>query len=1242
MFVKRVEISNFKSFGGTVAVPLLPGFTAISGPNGSGKSNILDALLFALGLSSSKGMRADRLPDLVNQSSVAAGANGKASRRSTVEATVTVTFDLTAEARAFATAIARSAPDMSEGSSGGASGEGSGLSEADLGSLPVVLNDEGQPQEELRVTRRLRVTPQGTYTSNYYLDDRPCTLTELHQQLNRLRIYPEGYNVVLQGDVTGIISMHPRERRQIIDELAGVANFDRKIEKARHTLEEVKEHEDRCHIVEQELKAQGERLDRDRAKALKYQALKGQLQEKLIFEQVARWRVEAAQVIALEAEITQEEAALAALAEAIAAGEATLAETIAHLDELNRTVKALGETEQLALQGELAKHQADLEQRLKRLQELQEADRQARRDRAELETARREVAQALKGLAAREPDFINAIAAARQTRDQAQMDLEAARQATAAIAGASQDFLEQQGQLRHRLDELQGQLEPARAQRAQLQERDQQLAAQWAETVEQLSALATERAEKHDQLAAARSRLAPLEAQVVTLAQAIATAEQELQLQEQTRDRLLEEQRQRQRQLDKLEAQLQAQRETQGTHAVQVLLSSGLSGLCGLVAELGRVDPPYQVALEVAAGGRLGYLVVEDDSVAAAAIALLKRERAGRVTLLPLNKIRGNGPNGPNGLRAALQRGGTPDGWIDYATNLVEFDDRYRAIFEYVFGATVIFESLDQARPHLGKHRIVTLDGELLETSGAMTGGSLTRSRGGLHFGTASGSGDDHPALREHQTRLSELDRILGRCDGAIAQAKVDRQRHSQALDALRSQHRDAQRQVEQLETLLITTDRQIERLNGQRDRLATDLTACRDRLTQLEQIIPPLEGQRDRLMADLAHLEAAHDHSEWQTLQAQQRDRETALDHARLALQAAEQTLTDLHTEREKLQDRDRQLQEQLSRADRDRQDRHTTLQTLDQAQTHLRQAIVQLQDQIAELETTLSERKADRDRLEVQRDRQQQQQQKHQFEQQTRQAQQATRHTQLHTLRDRLTEQQTQLPDPLPDLPNAPTADTLAAYLDQLQRETRSLQQRIEALEPVNMLALDEYNRVQERLSDLSAKLATLEEERTELLLRVENFTTLRQQAFYEAYEAVDRNFRTIFAELSQGDGRLHLDDPEDPLNSGLNLIAHPKGKPVRRLASMSGGEKSLTALSFIFALQRYRPSPFYAFDEVDMFLDGANVERLAKMVRQQAQEAQFIVVSLRRPTIESADRVIGVTQARGAHTQVLGIAL
>ncbi|HEY9862199.1 MAG TPA: AAA family ATPase, partial [Candidatus Obscuribacterales bacterium] len=306
-----------------------------------------------------------------------------------------------------------------------------------------------------------------------------------------------------------------------------------------------------------------------------------------------------------------------------------------------------------------------------------------------------------------------------------------------------------------------------------------------------------------------------------------------------------------------------------------------------------------------------------------------------------------------------------------------------------------------------------------------------------------------------------------------------------------------------------------------------------------------------------------------------------------------------------------------------------------LSEQQATLQQQIAQTQAELATLEQTLGVSKQARDRLERQLRERQTAQQQLEWQRQKLQETLLAQRQQLAELQQQLIEQQADLPDPLPELP-----ENLG--LEQLQQELRSLQKRIQAMEPVNMLALEEYDRTQTRLEELTQKLTILEEERTELLLRIENFTTLRQRAFKEAFDAVNANFQVIFAELSDGDGHLQLDDHQDPFNSGLNLVAHPKGKPVQRLASMSGGEKSLTALSFIFALQRYRPSPFYAFDEVDMFLDGANVERLARMIRQQAQQAQFIVVSLRRPMIESAERTIGVTQARGAHTQVIGIKL
>ncbi|HEY9831388.1 MAG TPA: chromosome segregation protein SMC, partial [Stenomitos sp.] len=311
--------------------------------------------------------------------------------------------------------------------------------------------------------------------------------------------------------------------------------------------------------------------------------------------------------------------------------------------------------------------------------------------------------------------------------------------------------------------------------------------------------------------------------------------------------------------------------------------------------------------------------------------------------------------------------------------------------------------------------------------------------------------------------------------------------------------------------------------------------------------------------------------------------------------------------------------------------------------------EAITQTQSTLTQLEQQLGEVKQERDRAEQHLRERHLLQQQQSWQRQKLQETQIARREERSTLQAQLQLQQTELPDPLPELPEHWQTETstlrtpdLPSLLEHLQKEIRNAQKRLQAMEPVNMLALEEYDRTQNRLSELSEKLATLEAERTELLLRIENFTTLRFRAFKEAFDAINENFQTIFAELSDGDGYLQLDDPEDPFNGGLNLVAHPKGKPVQRLASMSGGEKSLTALSFIFALQRYRPSPFYAFDEVDMFLDGANVERLARMIKQQATLAQFIVVSLRRPMIESSERTIGVTQARGAYTQVLGLKL
>jgi len=1195
--IKRVELTNFKSFGGTTSVPLLPGCTVISGPNGSGKSNILDALLFCLGLSSSKGMRADRLPDLVNNTQTSKG-------RASIEASVTVTFDLSGE-------------DVSR----------KGAKAQSEGGAEEVEEDRDFPQSptEWSVTRRLRVTHQGTYTSNYYINGVGCTLTELHEELSNLRVYPEGYNVVLQGDVTSIISMNAKERREIIDELAGVAAFDRKIHQAKATLDEVKEKEDSCRIIETELTVQRDRLSQDRAKAEKYQKLRTEFLQKQSWEAVLSWRSLQAQQEKLVTQLQSGDRNFGELTTQLTTLNSEIAQKTVELEQLNAHVKALGEDELLAVQSTLATQEAERKQLQRQQTELETALQETAKRLAQQAQEIQQHQHSLEQIAGTQVVEGQSIVYCQQQRDEAQQALQNSREAAAEIASASEAWVQQQTALNRQIETLLQTLEPQRTEQAQLRERNSQLQQLIQEQTQLIERDEPELAEKQAECIRVETEFNGSSEPIQNLAQNLSATEQELQIQQETQKRLLQEQREKQRQLDKIEAQAQAQQEVQGTQASKVILQSGMPGLCGLVVQLGRVEPRYQQALEIAAGGRLGHIVVEDDGIAAAGIELLKQKRAGRATFLPLNKIHAQKFTQDATLRFA-------NGFVNYAVNLIDCDRRYKDVFSYVFGNTVVFASLEAARKNLGLYRIVTLDGELLETSGAMTGGSNTQ-RSSLRFGNVEAAESEEAiALRN---RLVDIERILERCTEAIATLLAKTKRLAQEVTEARQARREQQLQLEQLQKDIKSLTAQLAGTRSQLAQNSEKFATAQSGLEVLDRELPGQESQLQQLRQVLAELESSQTPSEWQQIQATIKGQEQQLQQREAALREAEQRLKNLENQQQRLQERIQEAEQRITQYHHEQETRQNQITSLSTQHSALSTQIAEIRATLSQMEQNLGEEKRKRDATEQEVRSHLLRQQQLEWELEKLQETQEKRREELVALQSQLRDVGAELPNPLPEVPDQ-------VDLEELQKELRSLAKRLQAMEPVNMLALEEYERTQNRLQELTQKLQTLEGERTELLLRIENFTTLRQLAFREAFDAVNENFQSIFAILSDGDGYLQLEDPEDPFSSGLNLVAHPKGKPVQRLASMSGGEKSLTALSFIFALQRYRPSPFYAFDEVDMFLDGANVERLARMIKQQAQQAQFIVVSLRRPMIESAERTIGVTQARGAYTQVLGIKL
>ena len=1084
-----------------MSIPLEEGFTVVTGPNGSGKSNILDGVLFCLGLATSRGMRADRLPDLVNSGMLKAGK--------AAETTVSVRFDLSDWT-----------PDAAE----------EGLEAPAEG--PWI-----QPgQTEWTVTRKLRVMPGGSYSSSYSADGVPCNLQQLQTQLRRLRIDPEGSNVVMQGDVTRIVSMSNRDRRGLIDELAGVALFDTRIEQTRRKLDDVQERQERCRIIEQELLASRQRLEKDCAKARQYQELRerlqlGRRQEMVLAYEAAQQALKdlATRQQALEAQEQRDAAA-------IANGREQLNKAVAELELLQEQVKALGEDQLLAVQAELAgldtsnrelDRQASLHQEEGQKLQAQRQDLATRRQQWQLQSRELE----------RDPHQ-DALNVAEDHCKAAEAAVEMSRRRLADVAGRSGAWVEEQKRRSGRRQDLQSSVAPLLEEQQQLQERLRQ-------ERERLEELTQEQHQDGADGDAVQQQLATLEETWQTLLQSIADGKQELQqtaeslaIQQRTRSRLEQEQTRLEREIARLESRRDALQESRGTGALRLLLEAGLDGIHGPVAQLGEVEDRHRLALEVAAGARLGQVVVDDDRIAARAIELLKSRRAGRLTFLPLNKIRAPGGGGS----AAFARGARPGGdsgagLIGRAVELVRFEPVYDQVFAYVFGDTLVFSDLASARQQLGRSRAVTLDGELLEKSGAMTGGSFSQRSSSLSFGRSSDQDEAEPLRR----RLLELGESLVAC-----------RREESKLAQLIEQQKPQLRELEKQQAALIAERNAARRNHGpllERSRQRAErLSKLQQDQTEQQQRLEAISAALTPLTAELQALDEAErnsgnndDAAAWAQLQTEQEAADQRLETAR----SERDQLLNARRERqlaiERLGDQEKALAAEEARLQEAVKVLASAHGAWRQQQSDLQDKRKQLEQQQSDLQERFGSQRRARDAAEAEVGRQRQALQQAEWNLERLKEDREGLIEEQRSGAVRLQEMEQALPDPRPEIPEA----LRLAGLEALQADLQAIQQRMEALEPVNMLALEELEALEQRLNELNERLEVLNSEREELLLRIETVATLRQDAFMEAFTAVDGHFREIFASLSDGDGHLQLENPEEPLGRG----PHPGGPSQRQ---------------------------------------------------------------------------------------------
>jgi len=1161
MYIKQLEVDNFKSFANKVEIPMLKGFTTISGPNGSGKSNIIDSILFALGLSTSRTLRAEKLFHLISTYN----------KRN--EAFVKVTFGET---------------------------------------------EDG----DFSVARRIRKSSQG-FNSIYYLDDKIATLSDIHAKLEKYNITPNSYNVMMQGDVMSITNCTPGERRKIIDEIAGVADFDRRIEQATGELETVEKRVVNSTLILNEVNTRLEQLKEEKEVALKYQKLKdeksgleSQISTVKFFD--LRRNLEKAHENILEFTKRKKEEELKSK---------DLEERLKLIkekyEEISATIKEKGEA-----------HQLELKQKAEELKgSIARKNSSIDFDDKQIQTNLKTIENTKNGIEVQEGKIKDAELKIQLKKDE--------------IKGIEKNIEEQKALLNKILEDMSGLNETAEKHiekrnilRKELEEHQDKET----KLIQKQAPLEADLLTKKKQIEEARGKLEELESFKTNYSEnksskelLIEQLEKELEdfkliLKnslndlDKTKNELTDMEYDLQaarKKLYQLEAQKQASEDANLGRAVDTIMNAGLRGVHAPLMKLGQVDEEYSTAMEIAVGGRMAHIVVDDEHVASTCIELLKSSNAGRATFVPLNKI----VKCPKSLNLPKDKG-----VIDFAINLIDFDDEYLNAFYYAVGDTLVVEDREIANKLIGKYRMVTLSGDLFEKSGSITGGAVRKT--GLKFAQNSDSElDTYKArLKEMESRYSAL--VSKR---SILEEKMEdvRSKYSSStteynkakleLTNMETSFENTQKNIDEKLNFIKTTEPEISSIENTLDKMEEEHILISDKMTDLQSQISEIE----KLMndADLKNLKEKTSgvEAEIKRYEKNLSDANNEIDGLNQRIEFIKTTINTHNDTISRSLETNRELSLDKAKFAEEIKGLNEQLEVLDVQ-------IKEITDKLSELLKQRDDINKDLIDVETQRNLKASDIEKIAEQIESFKARRRELEPQLEETRKTLTDAGVNVEELTP----------VEMSIEEITNKIQRLQRRMDELGAVNMKALEDFENVSARQQELQTQIETLSREREQILERMKGYEDLKKETFLKTYNVINENFKEVFHKLSDGEGTLILENEEKPFEGGLDIEAQPRDKKKQRLAGMSGGEKALTALSFVFAIQRYMPAPFYAFDEVDASLDGINVEKLAHIVQSQSETTQFIVVSHRKPMIESANRTIGVTQKEKGISKVTGVKL
>jgi chromosome segregation protein len=1161
MHIKELEVDNFKSFANNIKIPFLSGFTAVAGPNGSGKSNIIDGILFALGLANSRNLRTEQASDFI-----------------------------------------------------------SNYTKKDETFVKVVLEPDNNSEEELTIARRLKKSTQG-YNSTYYLNDKVSTKFDILSKLEKYRITPHSYNVVMQSDVMNMVNCSNVDRREIIDEIAGVGEFNRRIEKAQEELQTVEERVEKTNLILTEIASSIERLAQEKEIALKYQKLKteklqleGQITTVKYFDIKRNLELAHQNILEFNKKKKEEEGNLKQL-------EDTISNIDKRYNEISELVKNNGEAEQIETKKKLEELKAQISGKENAIRFV---EKNIHDNLKTIENTRNGIEQNNKNIKNIELQIEDKKKEIAETEELKKVHEAKLKEILEEVSGLNQNAdkqIAERNSLKAELDNLKDEELAIRHETIPL---ETELATRRKDvenaknSLKELTDFKTNYKDNKDKLSIQVDELTK-ELSDYKLAQENVVYnidKNKNELSDLTYDIQVA-----QKKILTIEAQKSAYEEMNLGRAVDAILKAKIRGVHAPLLQLGSVDKEYSTALEIAIGNKIKAIVVDDEDVARTCVEYLKTARAGRGTFLPLTKMR----KAPSKLNLPKEKG-----VIDYAINLIDFDDKYLDTFFYALGETLIVEDFDCAKKLIGKYRIVTLDGSLFEKSGAITGGDKQET--GLKF-----SQNQDEELKQYKERFAELQKKQLNLENTKKEleAKQDkiRQNYSDTMNALNS----AKLELNNLNNNSQNNEQKIEEYNRIIKENEPKIQSIEKKLEKYEEKVITLNDKMLVLKDKIDEIESKMSEGELKKLKEMTSATETQIQDYKDKIQKCYNSIDSLNkdiefnkTVRGTHEQTIQKLQKDNEAGEADKLKYAEEIKGIEEKAKVLEEQLKTLGEKLLELqkqrdlvEKELLEAKDNKNKI-------------------TNEIEKISE--QVESFKSRRKELEPQLEEVTLELKNSeidinalvPTEISEEDITNKIQR----LQKRMEDMEPVNMLAIQAYDEVKARHDELKVQIETLSNERKEILEKMSGFEQQKKENFMTTYNNLDKNFREVFSQLSEGEGHLVLENPENPFAGGLTINAQVRDKTKQKLVSMSGGEKALTALAFVFAIQKYMPAPFYALDEVDASLDELNRDRLSKIIKEQSKNTQFIVVTHKQNMIKSADRTIGVTQKDKGKTLVTGI--